>query len=154
MQPQLVLHRPMLHPGIARRAIEVERLGRRLGHGLLAIDMLAGVDRPSQQGRPKLRARRVEEDRRRIGQRGVEVRGPSGDAMGFGKGPDLVGVTPDQDRLGHQPVAIGQFDAALLADRQDRPDQVLVHPHPAGHAMHDHADAAIRHRGCSPLVNC
>ena len=36
-------------------------------------------------------------------------------------------------------------DAALGADRADRADEVLVHPHPAGHAVHDESESSCRH---------
>jgi hypothetical protein len=45
----------------------------------------------------------------------------------------------DQDRIGHDAVAVGEPDAALLAYRLDRTDQVLVHSHAAGDAMHHDA---------------
>ncbi len=59
-----------------------------------------------------------------------------------------VGVAPDQDRIGHHPVAILQRHAALVADRADRADQVLVHAHAPGDAVHDDAEPLLRH-GCS-----
>ena len=39
---------------------------------------------------------------------------------------DLGRVAPDEDRVGHQPVAVRERHAALVTDRDDRPDEVLV----------------------------
>src|SRR3954464_9131647 len=44
-QEELVLDDAVLHPGVARQAIEGERVGERLGARLLAIDVLALGDR-------------------------------------------------------------------------------------------------------------
>jgi len=73
-------------------------------------------------------------------QGGVEVGGPARDAVRLGQLLDLAGVAADQDRIGHHPVAVLERDPALRADRDDRADQVLVHPHAAGDAVHDDAE--------------
>src|SRR5690349_6662130 len=52
----------------------------------------------------------------------------------------LGGVAADEDRVGHQAAAVLQRHAALLADLDNGADEVLVLPHPPGHAMHDDAD--------------
>jgi hypothetical protein len=52
----------------------------------------------------------------------------------LGQRPQLGLVAPDQQRLGPDP-----RHAALLADREDRPDEVLVAAHPAGDAVHHDA---------------
>src|ERR1700730_17058785 len=62
---------------------------------------------------------------------------------------ELAGIAPDQDRIRHHAVAIGKLDAALVADRDDRADQMLVEPHAAGDPVHDHAEALRRHIACS-----
>jgi hypothetical protein len=54
-------------------------------------------------------------------------------------------VPTDQDRIGHHRVAVAQRDTALGADRHDRADQMLVHAHAAGDAVHDDAEALLRH---------
>jgi hypothetical protein len=54
-------------------------------------------------------------------------------------------VPTDQDRIGHHRVAVAQCDTALGADRHDRADQMLVHAHAAGDAVHDDAEALLRH---------
>ena len=78
----------------------------------------------------------------------VEVGGPARDAVRLGELLQPVGVAPDQDRIGHHPVAVLQRHAALVADRADRADQVLVHAHAPGDAVHDDAEPLLRH-GCS-----
>ena len=65
---------------------------------------------------------------------------------------DLLGVAPDQDRIGHHAVAVRQRDAALVADRQDRAHQVLVEPHASGDAVHDDAERRASPRRSSRLI--
>src|SRR6185436_2125814 len=54
---------------------------------------------------------------------------------------ELRAVAADEDRIGHEARAVLQRHAALLADFQHRADQVLVHAHAPGDAVHDDADA-------------
>ena len=58
---------------------------------------------------------------------------------------DLGGIASDEDRVGHEAHAILQRHASLLADLQDRADEVLVHAHAPGDAVHDDADSPLRH---------
>src|SRR4029077_12160570 len=46
-------------------------------------------------------------------------------------------------------VAIGKQHTALVADRDDRADQMLVQAHAAGNPVHDHAETLRRHIDCS-----
>src|SRR5262249_44139790 len=46
---------------------------------------------------------------------------------------------------GHHPVAVFQRDAALRADGENRADQMLIHAHAAGDAVHDDAEPLLRH---------
>src|SRR5688572_18690453 len=57
----------------------------------------------------------------------------------------LRGVAAHEDRIGHDAIAVLERDAALLADLEDRADEVLIHPHAAGDAVHDDADAFLAH---------
>src|SRR4026208_1326495 len=65
--------------------------------------------------------------------------------MRLGEFLQPVGAAPDQDRIGHHPVAVLQRHAALVADRTDRADQVLVHAHTSGDAVHDDAETLLGH---------
>src|SRR5437763_3732043 len=62
---------------------------------------------------------------------------------------DSLGIAADQDRIGHDAVAAGKPHAALLADCDDRADQMLVQSHAAGDAVHDHTEPLRRHVTCS-----
>jgi hypothetical protein len=53
---------------------------------------------------------------------------------------ELALVAPDQQGLGPDHLA-PDLDAALRLDREDRADQMLVHPHAPGHAVHGDPDA-------------
>src|SRR5262249_21733557 len=57
----------------------------------------------------------------------------------------LCFVAADENRVGHHPVAVLERDAALGADRENRADQMLVHAHAAGDAVHDDAEPLLRH---------
>ena len=54
-------------------------------------------------------------------------------------------VAPDQDRLGVEDRAVVERHAALLADAEQRPDQVLPVAHPAGDAVQGDVDDLARH---------
>ena len=118
---------------------------------LLAIDVLAGLDRLADERGAHLRRAGVEEDLVVwIGERGVEIGGPALERRAALPGLELVGVAADQDRVGHHAIAVRQRDAAIGADRQDRADEMLVRPHPAGHAVHDDAETVGRHETSLP----
>ena len=114
---------------------------------LLAVDVLAGARAPwrAASGRICVVPASKKTVSSLFGERGVEVGAPAGDAVGLRERLDLLGVAADQDRVGHHPVAVGERDAALRADGADRADQVLVHPHPAGDAVHDETESSSRH---------
>ena len=71
-----------------------------------------------------------------------------------GQRGQLVGIPPDQDRFDHDPVTACEPDAAVVADGQDRPDQMLAVAHPAGYPVHDHSNRALCHivSSVSPVV--
>ena len=149
-QEQLVLHRAVLDAFFVGELQDLDsflEIGR---DRLLAIDVLAGIDRLGQQRWTRLRGRGIEEDGvLGVGQRLVEIDGPALHVELLCKPLDLVGIAADQDRIGHHAVAIRQHHAALVADRDDGADQMLVQPHAAGDTVHDHAEALRRHIVCS-----
>jgi hypothetical protein len=85
-----------------------------------------------------------------VGQRLVEIGGPARDVELLGEPLDLAGVAADQDRVRHHAIAIGKLDATLLADRNDRANQMLVQPHAAGDPVHDQAETLGRHKASLP----
>jgi len=58
---------------------------------------------------------------------------------------DLGLVAPDEDRLDLHPAAVGQLDAAGVADGQDRAEEVLAVAHPSGDSIHRDAKDRRRH---------
>ncbi len=149
-QVELVLHHAALDAFVARCLRDRERFRERLRHRLFAIDVLAGRDRLAQERDAHLGRAGVEEHRVvRAGEGGVEIGRRSFDTVLGRDGLDLLGVAADQHRVGHHAVAVREQDAALIADRADRTDQVLIIPHAAGDAVHDDAEALRGHVGLS-----
>ncbi len=135
-----------LRPGQPRHR---QRVVERIGGGLFAIDRLAGLDGAGQQARRAsawCRRRRTACPRDRRGRRRdrrtsgrCHVRGPAP--------PTLSGLRPTRIGSGISRSPFASAHAAIVDDRLDRADQVLVQPHPPGDAMHDDADAPLRHAG-------
>ena len=152
-QEQLVLHHAVLEPLAVAEFHDRNRLFE-VGCGrLFAIDVLAGVKRSGQQPRPRLRSGGIEEHRVfLVGQGCVEVGGPAFHSKSLGERFDLRRIAADQNRIGHHAIAIGQLHTALIADRNDRANQMLVEAHAAGDTVHDHAEALCRHSDCSCKV--
>ena len=145
-QEELVLHRAVLEARGLRHLRDLDRLVEIRRDRLLAVDVLAGAHRLREQGRSHLRRAGVEEDAVvLVRERGLEVGAEARDAVRLRERLDLLGVAPDQDRIGHHAVAVGERHAALRADRDDRADQVLVHAHAPGDAVHDDAEGAGGH---------
>ena len=145
-QEELVLHDAMLQAARLRLARDGERIGE-VGRGrLLAIDVLAGGERLPDQLGPHLRRAGIEEELvLAVGERGGEVRRPALDLVPLRQRLDLLRVAPDQDRIGHHPVAVRQRHAAIGADGEDGADQMLVRPHAPADAVHDDAEPARGH---------
>jgi hypothetical protein len=130
---------------LAARATSTASL-RVLGGRLLAIDVLARRDRLVQQLGAQLGRGGIEEQRvLGVLERGIEVGGPARHPVRLRQLRELRLVAADQDRIGHDGVAVAQRHAALGADRHDRADQMLVHAHAAGDAVHDDAETLLRH---------
>src|SRR5439155_24815666 len=108
--------------------------------------VLAGGDGALQELRPQPRGSSVEEHLVVLAaQRGVEIGRPALHAVLPRQLLHLRWIAADEQRVGHQAGAVLQRHAALLADLEDRADEVLVHPHPSGDAVHDDADALLAH---------
>jgi hypothetical protein len=141
----------MLHARGSRQPRQFERRRQILGGRLLAVNMLAGGDRLANAGGAHGGGLGVEIDCIvGVGQTLREVGAPALDSVGLCQGAQAALVAPDQHRVGVERVAIGERDAALAADCNDRADQMLVSAHPPGHAIHDNADRLLGHR-CAPL---
>src|SRR5262249_17678273 len=143
---ELVLHDAVLDAGRFRRARHVDGIRQSFGDRLLAINVLAGRDRLAQELGAQLGRGGVEEERvLAVLERGVEVAGPAREAVRFRQLRKLGLIAANQDRVGHHPVAVLERDTALGADGENRADQMLVHAHAAGDAVHDDAETVLRH---------
>jgi len=85
----------------------------------------------------------------RVGRRLVEIGGPTKNVEALGKPLDLFGIATEQDRIRHHTVAVAEQHAVLVANGDDRTDQMLIEAHAAGSAVHDHAETLPRHRAYS-----
>src|SRR5690606_32031809 len=81
----------------------------------------------------------------RIGERRVQIGAPAGNLVLLRQALDLVAVAADDDDVRHQPGAVGEGDAALVADGEDGAHQVLIVAHAPGDPVHDDADASPGH---------
>jgi hypothetical protein len=87
-----------------------------------------------------------------VGQRRIEIGGPSFHGKALGQRLDLRRIAPNENGIRHHAIAVLELHAALIADRDDRADQMLVEPHAAGDPVHDHAEALRRHIVCSLAI--
>jgi hypothetical protein len=145
-QEELVLDHAVLdarglgQPGQLQGAVE------RGGGGLLHVDVLARLDRLLERRLAQRGELGVEVDLvGRVRQRRVEVGGPRGQPVPGREGLELVRVAADQDRLGPDDRPVRQGEAALLAQGQDRADQVLAVAHASGDAVHHDAEGGAGH---------
>jgi hypothetical protein len=79
----------------------------------------------------------------------VEIGRPALDAVLLRERRRLVCIAADQDRIGHDAVAVRKPDATLRTDRENGADQVLIGPHPAGDPIHDDSETSRRHDASS-----
>ena len=145
-QPELVLHHAVLEPGGGDLLGQRERLGGRGRGGLLAVDVFARRDRLAHADRPLARERRVEIDLvGGVRQLGVEVGRDARHARAGGQRPEFLLAAADQHRVGHDHLGVRELHAALIDDRLDRADQVLVGAHASRDAVHDDAEPVDFH---------
>src|SRR5688572_26554639 len=108
--------------------------------------MLTGRDGALQELGTKLRGGGVEEDFIITLQRCTQIGGPPGNAVLFRHLLDYHAVAPQQERILHHARTVLHPDAALLEDLEDRADQMLVHAHAPGDAVHDDAEPLLAWR--------
>ncbi len=140
-KPKLVLDDAVLQAGGGRLVVEGEGLGGRDGGRLLAVDRLLRGDGLADALGAAVGGLGIEVDLvEGIGEGRVEVGRVALDAVGVGQLAELVLVAADEDRVGHDRLPGGELHAALLPDREDRADEVLVGAHASRDAVHDDAD--------------
>jgi hypothetical protein len=88
------------------------------------------------------------------GEAGFQVGGPVFETVRIRQGAQPVSASADQDRLGPDDLAVTDRDAALLADCQDRAQQMLVGAHAPSDAVHDDPEphGRLRLTLASPLI--
>jgi hypothetical protein len=151
-QVELVLHHAMLDPGVLGEVRQFQGDVEAGRDRFLTVNVLARRDRLAQATGAILRLLRIEVDRIvRVGQRLVEIRGPALDTVLCGEGGDLVRIASDQDRIDDDAFAVGGNHAALVANRHNRADQMLVCAHAPGDAVHDDTNTCRTHVS-SPMV--
>ena len=109
-QKQLVLHHAVLHALLLGELGDRDRLVERVRDRLFAIDVLAGLDRLGHAGRRASAWSRRRRTRSSFGSFSAAVRSVvrARDAVLLGERRDLLGIAPDQDRIGHHAVAVRQ----------------------------------------------
>lgn len=136
-EEELVLHDPVLdalrvgEPGQFQGAVETG------GGRLLGVDVLPrrdGLPDGLLAGGGDLRVE-VEVDIR-VGEDRVQVRRPVLQPVPLGERPQGVLAAADEDRLGPQRRTVAQIQTALVAQGEDRADEVLAVAHASRHAVH------------------
>ena len=138
---------PCLMPAFLAARATSTRVLEGLGGRLLAIDVLAGRDRLVQQLGAQLGRGGIEEQSvLGVLERGIEVGGPARRCRApWPACASFASLRPTRIGSGMTRSPLLQRHAALGADRHDRADQVLVHAHAAGDAVHDDAETLLRH---------
>ena len=109
--------------------------------------MLASLNGFGQQGGAHLRCSGVKENSVVfVGERLVEIRAKTTDAIGLGQGFNFFSIAANQNGIGHHLVTIGQCHSTLIAHGHNRSNQVLIHAHAPCHAMHDDAKSLYSHK--------
>ncbi len=146
-QEQLVLHHAVGDAGRAGRAGQPQRAVQRAGHRLLGVDVLARRDGPGQALLARAGHLGVEVHLDlRVGQHVVQAGRPARQAVPLRDLAQPRLAAPDQDRLGIHDRAAVQRHAALLADAEQGPDQMLPVAHPPGDAVQGHEHDLACHR--------
>ena len=135
---------PCLMPAASAARASASAASRSSVSRLLAVHVLAGLDRRAHAFLAAACDLSVEVDVGAL-ERLREV-GRVLELVGLGERRELALVAADQCRHRPQRLARADRDPALLADRQDRAQQVLVGPHPPGHAVHRDPDRAAARR--------
>jgi hypothetical protein len=143
---QLVGHHTGLHAGLGGKPDQLTCSGQVHGQRFLRVHVLAGPHRRGDGLLPALGGLRVEVDLHIVpGQRGGQVGGQVGQSVPLGDLGELGLVAADQHRLRPDPGAVGQPQAAVRPDGQQRPNEVLSVAHPAGHTVEHDADPPSVH---------
>ena len=144
-QEQLVLHDTVFQAGALGAARQTEGIGQCFGERLFDIDMLARIERRSDTRRPAAGCGRIEIDRDvGGGETSVAIGAPFEAAIRRCQSRQLDRVAAEQDRLGHEAVAIGERQPALAPDRHQRA-QMLRRAEPTCRALDEDADRAFAH---------
>src|SRR5712692_6860285 len=145
-QEQLVLDDAVHDPGRTRGARQLHRAAHGVGDGLLCVHVLAGLDGLAQARLAGGGDLRVEVDiDGRVTKHVVQAGRQAPDAVPLGNLAQPLLAAADQDWLGKDRGAIIEQHPALVANRQQRADQVLPVAHPAGDAVHGNVDGPARH---------
>jgi hypothetical protein len=108
--------------------------------------MLASSNRLPDEPGTQLRGGSIEKDFvLAIHQTGIKISADPFNAMRLGKCIKLRAIASHNNRVGHQPIAIGQRQPTFRADRRNGSNEVLVHAHTSRDAVHDDANAAFCH---------
>ena len=146
-QVQLVVHHAVLDPGPGRGPGQAQGApSSEPATGFSQYTSLPGGDRLEHGRLPRRGDLGVEVDLQAVvGQQLVQVGAPALQAVPLRDRADPLRAAADQRELDRPARAVGQRDAALVADRQQRPDQVLPVAHAPGDAVHDDAEGPAVH---------
>jgi len=152
-QEQFVLHDSIFDSRLSGQTSEFESSRQIFGNRLLAINMLARRDRRFDCGGTLRGDLSIEIDGDvRISQGSIQVGSPAVEAKFVRQCAHSCFITAGQDWFRPEILTVSEAETALLADSEDRPNQMLVTAHPAGNTIHEDMDGARLHGRKSDLT--
>ena len=145
-EPEFVLDDAVFHTGFLAEFVKLQGGLGIHRDGLFTVDVLSGGDGLAHAIGAAAGRLGIEIDRVfGIRELGVEVGCPAHAFVHGGELRELGFAAADEDGFRPDDFRVVDFDAALLPDREDRADVVLVGAHASGDAVHDDADFMFFH---------
>ena len=145
-EPELVLDDAVFHTGFLAEFVKLEGGLGIHRDGLFTVDVLSGGDGLAHAIGAAAGGLGIEIDRVfGIRELGIKIGCPAHAFVHGGELRELGFAAADEDGFGPDDFAVVDFEAALLTDREDRADVVLVGAHASGDAVHDDADLVFFH---------
>lgn len=153
-EPELVLNHTVLHPGITTELGEANRFGGFNCSRFFAVDRFACFDGHFDEAGAMEGGTGIKKDLVSfVGESGVEIGRPALDSKAFCQGLQLVFIAAREDGIDFDDLVGRNLDAALLPDREDGSDEVLIGAHASCDAVHNDTDAMCFHEELGGVID-